>query len=125
MSLANMAAKAQWSDQDICDLLIAWRRKHGHPLKLDRMDYYQRTIATARMGVTEDARTDDFELTREAAPPMKTETRAATPQADESAAPDNPIAADAAPMDKRATALKALSATFKFRVIRVVKLMAV
>ena len=125
MSLANMAAKAQWSDQDICDLLIAWRRKHGHPLKLDRMDYYQRTIATARMGVTEDARTDDFELTGEAVPPVKKEARAAAPQIAESAQPDNPDAADAPPADKRTVALRALSATFKFRVIRVVKLMAV
>lgn len=47
LSLANFAAMAQWTDQEIANLLIAWRRKHGEDLKL-RQDYYKRTIAIAR-----------------------------------------------------------------------------
>ncbi len=45
-SLASFAAGAGWADQEICDLLVASRRKHGDDLK--RLDYYQRTIALAR-----------------------------------------------------------------------------
>lgn len=47
LSLASIAAVAGWSDQEIVDLLIASRRKHGDDLKL-RQDYYARTIAKAR-----------------------------------------------------------------------------
>jgi len=47
MALANGAIEAGWSDQEICDLLIASRRQHGDDLKL-REDYYQRTITRAR-----------------------------------------------------------------------------
>jgi hypothetical protein len=49
MSLASLAAQAQWSDQEIADLLVAHRRQWGQDLKL-REDYYQRTIykATAK-----------------------------------------------------------------------------
>ena len=47
MSLAHIALSSQWTDQEATDLLIAWRRKHGHDLKL-REDYYARTIAKAR-----------------------------------------------------------------------------
>lgn len=47
MSLATMAAQAEWTDQEIADLLIAHRRKHDADLKL-REDYYQRTIDRAR-----------------------------------------------------------------------------
>ena len=52
-ALATRAAQVGWSDQEIADLLIASRRKHGDDLKL-RQDYYARTIATAR---TDQART--------------------------------------------------------------------
>jgi hypothetical protein len=47
LSLANFAAQAWWSDQEIANLLIAHRRKHGHDLKL-RPDYFHRTIQQAR-----------------------------------------------------------------------------
>lgn len=47
MSLANTLAFYEWSDQDICDTLIAHRRSHGSDLKL-REDYYRRTISKAR-----------------------------------------------------------------------------
>jgi hypothetical protein len=53
LALASLAHRAQWPEQTICDLLIAWRRKHGHDLKLNREDYYARTIAKARPGVYE------------------------------------------------------------------------
>ena len=46
-SLANFAARVGWSDQDITNLIIANRRRHGADLKL-REDYYQRTTAAAR-----------------------------------------------------------------------------
>jgi hypothetical protein len=51
MSLANWAAIAGWSDQEIADLMIAWRRRHGEDLKLDRADWYARTIANARAAI--------------------------------------------------------------------------
>lgn len=48
MALANFAAIAGWEDQEIVDLLIASRRAHGDDLKLNRPDYYGRTIRKAR-----------------------------------------------------------------------------
>ena len=50
ISLANFAVMAEWTDQEIVDLLIASRRKHGDDLKL-RADYYGRTIAKARANI--------------------------------------------------------------------------
>jgi hypothetical protein len=47
LSLANFAAAAGWTDQEIANLMIASRRKHGDELKL-RQDYYVGTIAKAR-----------------------------------------------------------------------------
>lgn len=47
LSLASLAAAAGWSDQEIVDLLVASRRKHGDDLKL-RHDYYARTVSRAR-----------------------------------------------------------------------------
>lgn len=46
LALANIAASAGWSDQEIVDLLISVRRTHGDDLKL-RQDYYSRTIRKA------------------------------------------------------------------------------
>jgi hypothetical protein len=48
LSLANQAMEAEWTDQEIVDLLIAARRQAGDDLKLDRVDYYQRTLASAK-----------------------------------------------------------------------------
>jgi hypothetical protein len=49
MSLTNMAVRAGWSDQEICNLLIAFRRKHGMDLKLPHNgQYYARTIVRVR-----------------------------------------------------------------------------
>ena len=53
LSLATRAAQANWTDQQIADLVIASRRKHGDDLKL-RLDYYQRTIRTARASAVGD-----------------------------------------------------------------------
>ena len=47
MALANMALGAGLDDQTVCNLLIAHRRSHKDDLKLDRLDYYQRTLAEA------------------------------------------------------------------------------
>jgi hypothetical protein len=47
MSLASLAVMAGWSDQEVVNLLVAHRRKHGADLKL-REDYYSRTLAAAK-----------------------------------------------------------------------------
>lgn len=52
LSLATFAVNAGWSNQEITDLLIAFRRKHGEDLKIDREDYYPRTVARARTKTT-------------------------------------------------------------------------
>lgn len=43
MALASLVARAGWERQEIVNLLIAARRKHGDSLKL-REDYYARTV---------------------------------------------------------------------------------
>jgi len=49
LSLATITAYLGWTDQEIADLIIAARRKHGQkPEKSQRLDYMQRTIAQAR-----------------------------------------------------------------------------
>ena len=47
MSLATIAVQAGWPDQEVANLLVCWRRKHGHDLKL-RENYYALTIAKAK-----------------------------------------------------------------------------
>lgn len=49
MALANQVIEVGWTDQEIVNLLIAHRRKHGDDLKLGREDYYRATIRTARV----------------------------------------------------------------------------
>ena len=46
MSLASLSVRAGWADQEVANLLIASRRRHGDDLKL-RLDYYRRTIGKA------------------------------------------------------------------------------
>lgn len=46
MSLATICANAGWEDQEIVDLLVSNRRRHGEDLKL-RPDYYRRTLIAA------------------------------------------------------------------------------
>lgn len=60
LSLATLAASCDWSDQEIVDLLIASRRKHGDDLKL-RQDYYARTIARARDSYARSASSEEIE----------------------------------------------------------------
>lgn len=48
MALARMAANVGWVDQEIVNLLIYARRHNREDLKLNREDYYKRTIARAR-----------------------------------------------------------------------------
>ena len=50
MALASFTVAVGWTDQEITNLLIACRRKHGDDLKL-REDYYRRTIDRARSTV--------------------------------------------------------------------------
>ena len=47
MSLATIAIQAGWPDQEVVNLLICWRRKHEHDLKL-RENYYRVTIDKAK-----------------------------------------------------------------------------
>ena len=47
-SLASIAFQAEWTDQEIVDLLIAHRRRHKVDLKL-RKDYYLRTLEKLKL----------------------------------------------------------------------------
>ena len=47
MSLATMAIQAGWSNQEVVNLIICWRRKHDHDLKL-RENYYGVTLDKAK-----------------------------------------------------------------------------
>lgn len=51
MSLGSMAALAGASDQQIADVITAYRAQHNDPKGL-RMDYLQRTVAKIRSGPT-------------------------------------------------------------------------
>lgn len=53
-SLAHHGIQAAWTDQQIVDLLVAWRRKEGEALKSDRPEWYARTIAHARQAYDTD-----------------------------------------------------------------------
>ena len=46
MSLASLACAAEWEPQEIVNMLIAFRRYHGLPLKMVE-SYYQRTLVRA------------------------------------------------------------------------------
>ena len=47
LSMATIALGAGWPDQEVVNLMICWRRKHGHDLKL-RENYYVVTLAKAK-----------------------------------------------------------------------------
>jgi putative DNA primase/helicase len=61
LSLASFAVEAGWTDQEIANLIIAARRKHGDDLKL-RQDYYARTIGRARESQAQAEQADDAEV---------------------------------------------------------------
>lgn len=114
MALASLSARANWSDQDIVNLLIAHRRKYGDPLKLDRLDYYQRTIAKAREGIKVDAAEETVAGFAES-PGAVAPGKQAAPVSDD---PDAPVP------DAHGDALAALSELLGIRVHRFVRLMA-
>jgi len=68
LSLAGMAARTGWTDQEIVNLLIASRRKHKDDLKL-RLDYYARTLARARQESAADTAFDRIADTSSEPPP--------------------------------------------------------
>ena len=47
MALATMAAKAGWSRQEVCSLIVKHRRDAGEPLKIDHPKYYPLLILKA------------------------------------------------------------------------------
>ena len=53
LSLATYAAQGGWADQEITDLLVAWRRRHDATVK--PAGWYAITIAKARKGHEEEA----------------------------------------------------------------------
>jgi hypothetical protein len=56
MSLASMAARAGWRDDEIVALVVSHRRDGGEPLRLDRPAYYTGLIGKAKQGqVAEEA----------------------------------------------------------------------
>ena len=56
LSLASMAARADWTDEEIVALIVSHRRGGGEPLRLDRPKYYTGLIGKARAGtLSEDA----------------------------------------------------------------------
>ena len=55
LALATRALAASWEPQEVVNLLIAHRRKHGEDLKL-RKDYYARTLSKAMGGKAQEAR---------------------------------------------------------------------
>ncbi len=62
LSLATIAAKSGWADQEIADLIIAARCKHGDkPEKALREDYILRTLTLAREGIEADS-FDDVDI---------------------------------------------------------------
>lgn len=70
LSLARRAARCGWTDQEIANLVIAFRRKHGHDLGkvVDRKDYMRGTIAVAREDNLQEAAEKQIEEREIAAP---------------------------------------------------------
>ena len=60
-SLARLAYGAAWSDQEVCNLLISFRRKHGADLKMQNLQYYQRTLARAKIEIEKVAALSEIE----------------------------------------------------------------
>jgi len=50
LSLASMAARAGWKDDEITALIVAHRREGSENLKLDRPEYYARLLGKAKSG---------------------------------------------------------------------------
>ena len=54
LSLASMASRAGWKDEEVVALIVAHRRDGGESLKLDRPDYYARLLGKAKAGNNSD-----------------------------------------------------------------------
>lgn len=101
LSLASFAARAGWSDQEIADLLIYFRKRRGEDQKL-RQSYYGPTIIRSR---------DDSD--REVALEKMDETLVALDQAH--------FGSDGEKRDARLDALMALSQTLGVDISRIIK----
>lgn len=102
LSLARFAYRYGWSDQEVANLIVAFRRKHGEDLKL-RRDYYDMTMQRAKH-VTQQA---------EAAESIAEQV--------ESRSPD-----DATPIDEnqKELTMQALSKLFGVRIVQIVRYVA-
>lgn len=60
MSMASLAAKAGWSDQEIVDMLVAARRIN-HDERRHEPSYYARTLAKARANAARDIALDEID----------------------------------------------------------------
>ena len=60
MALANFAVRAKWPDQEVANLLIAFRREHDLELKL-RENYYAVTIAKAHEPMEKERAEEDLQ----------------------------------------------------------------
>jgi hypothetical protein len=61
LSIATLAAIKGCSDQEICDLLVVHRRLYGDDDKIQRLDYFQNTIARVRASISEnETKKDDL-----------------------------------------------------------------
>ena len=56
-SLAIQTINVDWTDQEIVNLLLYFRKKNNFDLKLDNKQYYYRTIAKAHEKITHDRQT--------------------------------------------------------------------
>lgn len=68
LSLATRALAANWAAQEIVDLLIAHRRKHGALEKAMRPDYFERTLNRAITGKDQQARKEAVEALKAGTP---------------------------------------------------------
>ncbi len=76
MRLGYRCARGGLTDQEIQDVLVAFRRQRGLPLKLDHPSYYVRTIANIR------ARLKEHKRSEEERAKQKRETRSRLQQAE-------------------------------------------
>lgn len=119
MSLAVFAVMANWSDQEIVNLIIASRRKHKDDLKL-RPDYYRGTIAKSRaFHLREQAQESLEEIA------LSGGINGNTPRNDENdreTASTSPSDDDAPePAERRRKVLESLSSIFSIKIKRIIK----
>jgi hypothetical protein len=66
LSISNLAARANWSDQEIANLIVAFRRRHGKtPADVEkgyRPDYVAATITKARDSILVDTADKELEV---------------------------------------------------------------